>query len=117
MLRYSFYPFNCLDVAVFFVCVAAGSGNASLLKLKSRSYTYSEIVSMTHNFENIIGEGGFGKVYLGELNDGTQVAVKLLSQSSKQGFKEFLSEVRPLKPYGSMEKIALVMHYSILRYL
>ena len=49
---------------------------------------------MTGNFENIIGEGGFGKVYHGELNDGTQVAVKLLSHSSKQGFKEFLSEVR-----------------------
>ncbi|XP_072083744.1 receptor-like protein kinase At3g21340 isoform X5 [Arachis hypogaea] len=38
-------------------------------------------------------EGGFGKVYLGLLQDHTQVAVKLLSVSSRQGYKEFQSEV------------------------
>ncbi|KAL1293040.1 receptor-like protein kinase At3g21340 isoform X6 [Arachis hypogaea] len=38
-------------------------------------------------------KGGFGKVYLGLLQDHTQVAVKLLSVSSRQGYKEFQSEV------------------------
>ncbi|PON91530.1 Protein kinase-like domain containing protein, partial [Trema orientale] len=36
--------------------------------------------------------GGFGKVYRRILNDGTQVAVKLLSSSSRQGSKEFETE-------------------------
>ncbi|GJN14987.1 hypothetical protein PR202_gb01871 [Eleusine coracana subsp. coracana] len=40
----------------------------------------------------MVGEGGFGKVYDGFLEDGTQVAVKLRSQSSNQGVKEFLAE-------------------------
>ena len=65
----------------------------SNFKLKSPQYNYSEIVRITNNFKTIIGEGGFGKVYLGILKDETQVAVKLLSQSSKQGYKEFRAEV------------------------
>jgi hypothetical protein len=63
------------------------------LKSKNQPFTYTEIVSITNNFQTIIGEGGFGKVYLGNLKDGRQVAVKLFSQSSRQGYKEFLSEV------------------------
>jgi hypothetical protein len=63
------------------------------LKSKNQPFTYTEIVSITNNFQTIIGEGGFGKVYLGNLKDGHQVAVKLLSQSSRQGYKEFLAEV------------------------
>lgn len=41
----------------------------------------------------VIGEGGFGKVYLGVLNNGTKVAVKIPSKSSRQGYREFLAEV------------------------
>jgi len=63
------------------------------MKSKNQPFTYTEIVSITNNFQTIIGEGGFGKVYLGNLKDGRQVAVKLLSQSSRQGYKEFLAEV------------------------
>ena len=66
----------------------------SNFKLKNTQYNYSEVVRITNNFKTIIGEGGFGKVYLGILKDETQVAVKLLSQSSKQGYKEFRAEVR-----------------------
>ena len=66
----------------------------SNFKIKNRQYNYSEVVRITGNFKTIIGEGGFGKVYLGILTDETQVAVKLLSSSSKQGNKEFRAEVR-----------------------
>ena len=64
------------------------------VKLKSRAYSYAEVIEITDNFKTTIGEGGFGKVYFGTLQDDTQVAVKLLSLSSKQGYKEFQSEVR-----------------------
>ena len=56
---------------------------------------------MTNNFERAIGKGGFGTVYHGQMADGTQVAVKMLSiQSVKllshtfQGYEEFQNEVR-----------------------
>ncbi|KAH7521265.1 hypothetical protein FEM48_Zijuj07G0014700 [Ziziphus jujuba var. spinosa] len=40
-----------------------------------------------------IRKGGFGKVYLGILKDCSQVAIKLHTSSSKQGLKEFQTEV------------------------
>ncbi|KAJ8755735.1 hypothetical protein K2173_024279 [Erythroxylum novogranatense] len=78
--------------------------NGSLLKSKNHSFTYSEIMSITNNFRDEIGKGGFGKVYLGNLSDGNQVAVKLSSASSKQGYKEFLAEV----------ELLLVVHHKSL---
>ena len=66
----------------------------SNIKSKNQHYSYSEVVSITNNFKTIIGEGGFGKVYLGKLKDETQVVIKLLSTSSNQGYNEFRAEVR-----------------------
>ncbi|XXG57267.1 hypothetical protein AAC387_Pa03g4471 [Persea americana] len=61
-----------------------------------RFFPDGKIVSITDNFERIIGKGGFGVVYHGYAKDGTQVAVKMLSQSSSQGSKEFQTEVELL---------------------
>jgi len=60
-----------------------------------RSYTYEEVEVITNNFERTLGEGGFGVVYHGNLNDYEQVAVKVLSESSAQGYKQFKAEVLP----------------------
>lgn len=48
---------------------------------------------MTSNFERVLGKGGFGMVYHGVLTDGTEVAVKMLSPSSVQGYQQFQAEV------------------------
>lgn len=50
---------------------------------------------MTNNFERILGKGGFGTVYYGCLDE-IQVAVKMLSPSSIQGYKQFQAEVELL---------------------
>ena len=63
------------------------------LKLESRQFTYKDLENITNKFVRIIGQGGFGIVYHGFLENGVQVAVKLCSQSSSQGTKEFLAEV------------------------
>uniref|UniRef100_A0A0D9X7K6 Malectin-like domain-containing protein n=1 Tax=Leersia perrieri TaxID=77586 RepID=A0A0D9X7K6_9ORYZ len=68
-----------------------GYGHGSL-KLENRRFAYKELEMITNNFERVLGRGGFGYVYDGFLEDGTQVAVKLRSQSSNQGVKEFLAE-------------------------
>jgi serine/threonine protein kinase len=64
------------------------------MKSKHQAFSCTEIINITDNFKTIIGEGGFGKVYFGTLQDQTRVAVKRLSPSSMQGYKEFQSEVR-----------------------
>ncbi|CAA6672859.1 unnamed protein product [Spirodela intermedia] len=43
-------------------------------------YTFAEILHFTKNFSNQIGKGGFGIVYLGNLQDGTQAAAKILTR-------------------------------------
>ncbi|WRX27486.1 Serine-threonine/tyrosine-protein kinase, partial [Theobroma cacao] len=56
----------------------------------------------------VIGQGGFGKVYSGTLNDKTKVAVKLLSESSKQGFKQFQAEAQLLMIVHHKNLVSLV---------
>ncbi|KAI9159848.1 hypothetical protein LWI28_002479 [Acer negundo] len=65
------------------------------LEQNKQQFTYSNVLKMTNNFERVLGKGEFGTVYYGRLDD-TEVAVKMLSQSSAQGFKQFQSEVKLL---------------------
>ena len=63
------------------------------LESKCRHLSYSEVERITDNFQNEIGKGGSGIVYLGHLpDDGTEVAVKMLLPSSVDGFKLFQTE-------------------------
>ncbi|XP_034569635.1 patatin-like protein 1 isoform X3 [Setaria viridis] len=57
---------------------------------------YAVIKSVTKNFAQVIGDGGFGVVYLGGLRSG-MVAVKKLSISESFTDKQFLDEVACLK--------------------
>lgn len=60
-----------------------------------RLFSHNALRSATRSFHpsNRIGRGGFGVVYKGVLRDGAEVAIKSLSAESKQGTKEFLTEL------------------------
>ncbi|ONK63443.1 uncharacterized protein A4U43_C07F15210 [Asparagus officinalis] len=68
-------------------------GNAT--RIAARTFTFRELAAATQNFrqECLIGEGGFGRVYKGRLEDGQVVAVKQLDRNGLQGNREFLVEV------------------------
>ncbi|XP_059647955.1 L-type lectin-domain containing receptor kinase IX.1-like [Cornus florida] len=62
-----------------------------------KKFSYSELAHSTNNFDEEVklGEGGFGGVYRGFLREtASYVAVKRVSRSSKQGLKEYASEVK-----------------------
>ncbi|KAL1338703.1 hypothetical protein AAHE18_10G230800 [Arachis hypogaea] len=67
------------------------------------------IQQSTNNFSNSckLGEGGFGPVYKGSLQDGTEVAIKRLSKTSGQGLYEFKNE---LLIYEYMSNSSLALH-------
>ncbi|XP_062013322.1 G-type lectin S-receptor-like serine/threonine-protein kinase SD1-29 isoform X1 [Rosa rugosa] len=58
-------------------------------------YDFDTILIATKNFSDInkLGQGGFGPVYKGMLEEGKEIAVKRLSSSSGQGIDEFKNEM------------------------
>nr|XP_018684744.1 PREDICTED: receptor-like serine/threonine-protein kinase SD1-8 isoform X1 [Musa acuminata subsp. malaccensis] len=68
------------------------------------------VADATSNFsiESKLGEGGFGPVYKGKLEDEQEIAVKRLSKTSVQGLDEFMNEV---------VLIAKLQHRNLVRLL
>ncbi|KAJ1272964.1 hypothetical protein BS78_06G243500 [Paspalum vaginatum] len=71
---------------------------------------FRDIAAATDNFseDNMLGKGGFGKVYRGTLGQNLEVAIKRLSQASGQGVEEFRNEV---------VLIAKLQHRNLVRLL
>jgi hypothetical protein len=62
-----------------------------------KRFSFKELARATNNFndEEKLGQGGFGGVYRGFLQDSNSfIAVKRVSKQSKQGIKEYASEVK-----------------------
>ncbi|CAN7099532.1 unnamed protein product [Brassica rapa subsp. narinosa] len=78
------------------------------IEVKKKKFTYSEVMEITKNLARPLGEGGFGVVYHGDINGSQQVAVKLLSESSTQGYKEFKAEVELLLRVHHVNLVSLV---------
>ncbi|KAG2661242.1 hypothetical protein PVAP13_1KG490900 [Panicum virgatum] len=74
-----------------------------------KRFLFRELQAATENFssKNILGKGGFGIVYRGQLPDGTLVAVKRLKDGIAAGGEaQFQTEV---------EMISLAVHRNLLR--
>ncbi|XWS07729.1 hypothetical protein CRYUN_Cryun41cG0015200 [Craigia yunnanensis] len=66
------------------------------LEVGPHRFPYQELKKATRGFRDkeLLGFGGFGRVYKGTLpSTNTQVAVKRISHESKQGLREFVSEI------------------------
>ncbi|KAF6148711.1 hypothetical protein GIB67_019319 [Kingdonia uniflora] len=74
-----------------------------------KRFAWRELQLATDSFseKNVLGQGGFGKVYKGVLSDGTKVAVKRLTDHESPGGEQaFLREV---------EMISVAVHKNLLR--
>ncbi|WJX92003.1 hypothetical protein P8452_73705 [Trifolium repens] len=111
--------FSALIVVILFICLgfwifrrhkvtSKNSKKRGSLETKHQAFSYTEILNITDNFKTVVGEGGFGKVYVGVLQNHTQVAVKILSPSSMQGYKEFHSEAQLLMIVHHRHLVSLV---------
>ncbi|CAO2037444.1 unnamed protein product [Urochloa humidicola] len=117
-----------------FCCKRADGAEPGRRKKKKdtawRVFSLKELQSATNNFnyDNKLGEGGFGSVYWGQLWDGSQIAVKRLKSWSNKAQNEFAVEVEILARHAaecnlgwerrmkiaidSAEGIAYLHHYA-----
>ncbi|XVE55241.1 hypothetical protein DITRI_Ditri03aG0143400 [Diplodiscus trichospermus] len=79
------------------LCAACGLKTELYIQY-SMTFSYSTIQQATDDFSkmNLLGEGGYGRVYKGKLKDEQLIAAKVRKQESTQGFAEFNSEVSVL---------------------
>ncbi|KAK0580168.1 hypothetical protein LWI29_037413 [Acer saccharum] len=75
-----------------------------------KSFTYSEMALATNNFSSSsqVGQGGYGKVYKGILEDGAVFAIKRAQEGSLQGQREFLTEIDFLSRLHHRNLVSLV---------
>ena len=76
-----------------------------------RRFSFKDLVSATNNFSEgrRLGEGGFGAVYRGYLIDlDIAIAVKRISRGSKQGKKEYVTEVRVISQLRHRNLVQLI---------
>ncbi|XP_023525839.1 probable serine/threonine-protein kinase PBL21 isoform X1 [Cucurbita pepo subsp. pepo] len=76
----------------------------------ARSFPFRELATATRGFKevNLIGEGGFGRVYKGRLESGQVVAIKQLNHDGLQGFQEFIVEVLMLSLLHHCNLVTLI---------
>ncbi|KAK9096518.1 hypothetical protein Sjap_022015 [Stephania japonica] len=100
-----------LGVALFLVCKGKHKGykREIFVDVAAKRFAWRELQLATDNFseKNVLGQGGFGKVYKGVLPDNTKIAVKRLTDyESPGGEQAFLREV---------ELISVAVHRNLLR--
>ncbi|KAL8159961.1 hypothetical protein V2J09_001498 [Rumex salicifolius] len=92
---------------IFFDVPAEEDPEVHLGQLKRFSLRELQVATDAFSNKNILGRGGFGKVYKGRLADGTLVAVKRLKEERTPGGElQFQTEV---------EMISMAVHRNLLR--
>lgn len=75
-----------------------------------KGFTFEELSRATDNFRPTceLGQGGYGKVYKGILEDGSAVAIKRAQEGSMQGAVQFYTEIELLSRVHHRNLVSLV---------
>ncbi|GLT28767.1 hypothetical protein SLA2020_036750 [Shorea laevis] len=88
------------------------AGDIQMVEAGNMVISIQVLRNVTNNFseKNILGQGGFGVVYKGDLHDGTQIAVKRMESGviSGKGLAEFKSEIAVLTKVRHRHLVALL---------
>ncbi|KAL3828104.1 hypothetical protein ACJIZ3_016906 [Penstemon smallii] len=81
---------------------------ASVLSVKTFTLIELEKATEKFSFKKVLGEGGFGRVYHGIIEDGIEVAVKLLRRDNQNGDREFIAEIEMLSRLHHRNLVKLI---------
>ncbi|KAL1806919.1 hypothetical protein ACET3Z_029987 [Daucus carota] len=91
---------------------SSGPSDMHIVEAGNMVISIQVLRNVTNNFSqnNILGKGGFGTVYKGELHDGTKIAVKRMESGvmSEKGLDEFKSEIAVLTKVRHRHLVALL---------
>nr|XP_043639976.1 receptor protein kinase TMK1-like [Erigeron canadensis] len=91
---------------------SSGNGDIHVVEAGNMVISIQVLKNVTNNFskDNVLGRGGFGTVYKGELHDGTKIAVKRMESGvmSEKGLDEFKSEIAVLTKVRHRHLVALL---------
>ncbi|KAI3768490.1 hypothetical protein L2E82_19214 [Cichorium intybus] len=90
---------------------STNSCHSSLPSDRCRRFSLTDLKDATDEFNAncVIGNGGFGKVYKGYMDNATTtVAIKRLNPSSSQGFHEFRTEIAMLSKLRYVHLVSLI---------
>lgn len=91
---------------------SSGPSDLHIVEAGNMVISIQVLKNVTNNFsqDNILGRGGFGTVYKGELHDGTKIAVKRMESGvmSEKGLDEFKSEIAVLTKVRHRHLVALL---------
>ncbi|KAK3432943.1 hypothetical protein EUGRSUZ_D00460 [Eucalyptus grandis] len=76
-----------------------------------KKFSHKDLVVATDNFaiERLLGEGGFGRVYEGYLTTmNVKVAIKKINPGSRQGIKEYATEVKTISQLRHRNLVQLI---------
>ncbi|KAK3426281.1 hypothetical protein EUGRSUZ_F02764 [Eucalyptus grandis] len=93
------------------LCSSCGTRTKLYIK-DAMPFSFNEIQLATQDFskDNLVGEGGYGYVYKGQLKDGQEIAAKVRKEASTQGFMEFNSEIHVLS-FARHKNIVMLLGY------
>lgn len=79
-------------------------------RVGGRRFSLTEIKTATKNFDEslVIGTGGFGKVYKGEIDTDQTVAIKRAHPQSQQGLAEFETEIAMLSKLRHKHLVSMI---------
>ncbi|XP_024994291.1 receptor protein kinase TMK1-like [Cynara cardunculus var. scolymus] len=91
---------------------SSGPSDIHIVEAGNMVISIQVLKNVTNNFspDNVLGRGGFGTVYKGELHDGTKIAVKRMESGvmSEKGLDEFKSEIAVLTKVRHRHLVALL---------